>query len=808
MRARREVVSKWMGIFAVGCVILALTYAGGAQFLMPGPLTTAHSTLGKCTDCHSNVHDGQFGWLPAVVTAADPGKDSKKCLSCHKLGPAALNPHGFPAGELKLSTERLNPIAATAPVPVAARVINVLFPVAESLAGNVFCATCHQEHQGKHFDLKAMANEKCRTCHRVQFDSFHNGHPKFENYPFRRRTRIFFDHASHFGKHIPETLKKNKIPKSEIPGVCADCHQVGADARHMEVKSFAQICSACHLGQIVGAERATGPKGIAMLTLPGLDVATLKIRKAAIGEWPERSEAELTPLMKFLIGWDAGRRRMLDRIGNLDLLDLANASQADIAAVETLVWEIKSLIFALSTSRTSDVLKRLDLVAGENIGPELVAKLTANMPRDVLMNAQREWLPNLTAEMKKRGPGLWTTTTAGSGPPDRPDRSIPAFRAHRPPVQPVAKRETAKIPEGGKIVPAENQRAKAGAAAKAPTSAKSAPAESAPAERAPAAIDPDQSDTLLKDADEILKEEERLRQKQGRIEIESRVSVAQAKGRLRINEFGQIVGDTEEADRKTPPADAIRADDKKPDQAANPPAPSTAPATGEATKAVKSTNAPDTENAARRPPAPPAVAAPSPARRSTPARAPDPVDAETWTEFGGWYRQDYAILYKPTGHMDGFMRAWLDFTGRLFGKDGNNLAAPVFNLLTDKDAQGQCTKCHSVDAGRGASRGVNWKPFSMATRESLFTSFAHEPHFGLLGEKGCLTCHDLNDSKGHQDTYKGHDPKVFVSNFKRVEQKQCASCHGNNVAREDCLLCHNYHVGGVRTPMMDTKLPN
>jgi hypothetical protein len=51
----------------------------------------------------------------------------------------------------------------------------------------------------------------------------------------------------------------------------------------MAVAPFEKTCSACHIDQITGKERVSGPKGIAFLSLPGLDVATLKKKNADIG---------------------------------------------------------------------------------------------------------------------------------------------------------------------------------------------------------------------------------------------------------------------------------------------------------------------------------------------------------------------------------------------------------------------------------------------------------------------------------------------------------------------------------------------
>jgi hypothetical protein len=56
-------------------------------------------------------------------------------------------------------------------------------------------------------------------------------------------------------------------------------------------------------------------------------------------------------------------------------------------------------------------------------------------------------------------------------------------------------------------------------------------------------------------------------------------------------------------------------------------------------------------------------------------------------------------------------------------------------------------------------------------------------------------------------SYDQGNPLNFDSNFSGVKKEICAGCHTGNMARQDCLLCHKYHVDGVVTPMMKTKLP-
>jgi len=127
----------------------------------------------------------------------------------------------------------------------------------------------------------------------------------------------------------------------------------------MAVAPFEQTCTGCHLDQIVGKERVSGPKGIAFLTLPGLDLQTLKRKNAAIGEWPDASEAELTPFMKVMISQDQRGRALIKTVEKLNLQDLTGASDDQIKAVTSLVWEIKVLFYALISGNAADGLADL-----------------------------------------------------------------------------------------------------------------------------------------------------------------------------------------------------------------------------------------------------------------------------------------------------------------------------------------------------------------------------------------------------------------------------------------------------------------
>ena len=365
--ARRDRLAVLLALVTVVCVGAAFFLSKGTQFLMPGPLASAHGGIEKCSACHTKSGNGKLSWVHGLV-AGDPLADSKACLTCHKMPDTAFNAHGATVEVLKQSTKRLTKIIAETPAPQSARAQSTAFPTHDVVARGLYCATCHQEHQGVNFNLNKISNEQCRSCHVVKFDSFDGHHPKFENYPFKRRTRIIYDHAGHFGKHYPEVAKKDSARR--IPATCSTCHNSSQDKRVMAVAPFEQTCTACHLNQIVGKERVSGPKGIAFLSLPGLDLQTLKKKNASIGEWPDASDAALTPFMQVMISRNERGRALIKTLERLNLQDLTGASDEQINAVTSLVWEIKGLLHALIKGKASDVLGDFNIGGGAKLSAD------------------------------------------------------------------------------------------------------------------------------------------------------------------------------------------------------------------------------------------------------------------------------------------------------------------------------------------------------------------------------------------------------------------------------------------------------
>jgi hypothetical protein len=792
---QRDRLAALLAVVTVVCLGSAFVLFRDTQFLMPGPLASAHGAIENCSACHTKSGSGKLSWIHGLV-AGDPLADSKACLGCHKMPDTAFNAHGASIEALKQITKELTNNAAETPAPLWTRTQSVAFPIHDEMARGLYCATCHQEHQGVGFSLNKISNEKCTSCHVVKFDSFDGHHPKFENYPFKRRTRIVYDHVGHFGKHFPEVAKK--YPARRIPATCSDCHNSHEDKRVMAVAPFEQTCTACHLDQIIGKERASGPKGIAFLTLPGLDLKILKEKNAPIGEWPDASDAELTPFMKAMIGRDERGRALIKAVGGLNLQDLTDASDAQIKAVTTLVWEIKRLFYALISRKASDVLADLNIGGGKKLSADVLVDLTASLPRDVIISAQEQWLPNLAWEIanpegaNQQSLSEWSTAITGAASATEEESGSDGDEAAPISSPDVEVDETASIPKLDPPVctvrifgqcllsKAREERTEA---AKAKAAEPEGAAGDAPADSETATEADGGEETLSAD------EQPQAAKPEG-VAPEADTTDVEADG-------GE---ETLSVDLKPQQKTADQTDDLL-------------FPTEDERRVIK-----DAERAAK----PEGAAGDDLADSNTESAEPlvqgieSDVDPESWAEYGGWYRQDYAIYYRPTGHKDKFIYSWLSLTGPQAPRGDKSPAALVFEFLTGKDAQGSCAKCHSVDEVQGKGQVVNFSPLSVESKQGNFTSFIHEPHFqavgigqriGILENRGCLTCHDLEKGARYLKSYERGNPQNFLSNFGEVNKDLCQTCHNSSTARQDCLLCHKYHVNGVITPIMSTKIP-
>jgi cytochrome c551/c552 len=179
---------------------------------------------------------------------------------------------------------------------------------------------------------------------------------------------------------------------------------------------------------------------------------------------------------------------------------------------------------------------------------------------------------------------------------------------------------------------------------------------------------------------------------------------------------------------------------------------------------------------------------------------------EKWVKVGGWYRQDldYIVRYRPMGHEDNFLRAWLDISSQYQTQTAVAPLGEIYSILSHRKAVGLCMKCHSVDTEPGQPLRINW----VVKREAPagpFTVFAHTPHFSLLHKKECLACHILNTKADVMAGFSDTNPYTFTSSFQPMKKTLCANCHTASDDGDQCITCHRYHRETI--PPVVIKVP-
>ncbi|HXC01354.1 MAG TPA: cytochrome c3 family protein [Opitutaceae bacterium] len=671
LRSRRGLITVLASLLTIGLLLLVLGSSTPEPWINPGNLTAAHATSAMtCADCHGT--DKLHGpW--SALAGSHPVK-SELCLNCHDLGHNPLSPHGQFANKL----ERMGA------APTAQKIPDLLLGLARKTCPAdmahtaVECTACHQEHLGREADLRSMTDRQCQVCHRATFNSFADGHPEFLNYPYRTRTHIIFDHSSHLLQHFQESSVRGKAPTS-----CLDCHTPAGAGGKMLVKDFATTCAACHEAQIEG-EGCAGPKGIAFLRVPGLDVKSLVQHGRAIGQWPEFADGPIGPYLRLLLANDPVARDNLAALQGIDLGDLSTATNPQLDAAASLAWRIKLLFSDLTTGGQTALLAKL--------GPDFSAQsprgsLVGQLTSDTLLAAQAAWWPALPTEIANYRKGV-----------------LPAL-----PAPPAPK-----------------------------------PQAIAPATTPPAASSGD--DDLLASSDKP-------------------------------------------TTPKPAPTPAAAGDDLL----AEPATPAAPPPT---TQKSAPAEAGDDLLAGPEPTTP---AASTPAETSLLAPQVEASDPEAWVSNGGWYRDDatYTLYYRPGGHADAFLTAWLDAAGRSGANPATAAAAAlVLRDLSDPKAPGLCAKCHSIDTTADGTHLVQWHAPRPDPLDHPATKFNHSAHFSLLSEQGCETCHVLNPKADYMSSFTASTPPGhFQSNFKNLPKATCSACHQASVAGQSCQLCHNYHTG-------------
>jgi len=393
LRRLRGILSKVAVIMTVALLAALLAHqpmegGRGTVAVNPGPLTAAHSSLeANCQQCHSDMRLGPEKLLAMHVANFDHRAvaDSRLCLGCHQeIGGAggryALAAHTMDPQKLQSKSK-----GESRPDPLL-RMASYLAGKPPAMAGTdggqLGCGSCHSEHHGLKADLKFLTNRQCQGCHQQQFESFSHGHPEFAalSYPASRRTRIFFDHLSHYSKHFPEQAKETPqgvpvgfnaaAPHTESLS-CAACHASNSSSGTMNVVSYEKACATCHEN-----DTRSGNK-LPVIGYPQLDVIGLNAKLQAeqaprsLGVWPAAAPNDFPWLILYLLPEDARAAWQRLAAQKVFLHDLAAIKQEHVADAERVVWGVKELFRDLCASTPSDT------PSGQVGHAEIVRRLTA-----------------------------------------------------------------------------------------------------------------------------------------------------------------------------------------------------------------------------------------------------------------------------------------------------------------------------------------------------------------------------------------------------------------------------------------------
>lgn len=174
---------------------------------------------------------------------------------------------------------------------------------------------------------------------------------------------------------------------------------------------------------------------------------------------------------------------------------------------------------------------------------------------------------------------------------------------------------------------------------------------------------------------------------------------------------------------------------------------------------------------------------------------PEPFDAiEDRTAGGGWRVEDdrLQLTYRPTGHDDPFLRAWLDAIAAL-PPERAALRDACLAEFSRPGAPGGCLECHSVEQA-GDLLTINWRGRDRLNEPRGFTKFSHRPHLIQPELATCTHCHQLDPQREATVGYTGNDPHRFSSEFVTLSKSACVECHRPHAAGDRCTQCHNYHV--------------
>jgi len=161
---------------------------------------------------------------------------------------------------------------------------------------------------------------------------------------------------------------------------------------------------------------------------------------------------------------------------------------------------------------------------------------------------------------------------------------------------------------------------------------------------------------------------------------------------------------------------------------------------------------------------------------------------------GGWEvdQNSLALRYRPIGHADPWLRAWLDVLAEGASGSHGKLIEPLLQQAMKPTAPGQCGSCHSLDRIDGKFV-IQWGPLDVEREPRGFTRFNHAPHIVQPKAGDCANCHQFAVRAEMMASYAERDPHRSTSGFAPMSKAACAVCHTSAAAGDSCTQCHRYH---------------
>lgn len=770
----RQALALNAAILTGGCLLLCMALPSKEAIFVPGGLSSKHSQIlgnrlasERCSMCHPTSQHELAGL-----------SQDELCMNCHQSH--------MPDAQLR-SAHDLNEKQLIRLVANTASKFVSLEQAGHEQGSPTRCASCHIEHHGEDHQLQSISDQRCQACHQTQFESLADGHPSFDDFPYRTERRVKFNHSAHAKKHFGQ--KNEQFD-------CRKCHvDFGkssiAGGSVFRSLGFEQACASCHDASIQSA----ATNGWAFLQLPSVEPEDVADATRGLSNWPPGAqfgyEGEVSLPMRILLASDTDAASAFTQLTRTDkLTDIPTSSEQRSDATRRIARATQRLVDDIARGGQKAWRSRLEAALSASLQrvpneheQSLIEELCSGVPPDLFRTIQRSWFSstavlatNTASPTHSIVPTVKATMVSGASPQQNPRHAInsPTFPGsqflitQQPADLHVEPRDSDRILSG-----ITDALINGGELTAEPSTVRSSPSTPTRNIRHSTGEDRSVNDPPLGSEDELLLGETTTTN-------DSLLAEDDLGGNALLGD--DLLGNGGEEELLS---DGLLENDLDG---------SSDLLSGSSTLGGASQ----------------AEAGPI---KLTKLRGSEHVVS------GGWYLDEelYIVRYMPRGHGDRTIAAWTEFAA-ILNRTEEASSQVVPNHALDADSLlRNCSDCHRLGTRSDTSQLFgNWMSNRPMSDAKPFTKFDHTPHLTLPAVSDCRYCHVLNSNwPGGEDTlnaqlnrsgqlvsFHGKDNSVavndeheFSTEFASMKLEQCAACHRKGAASDGCTTCHNYHVG-------------